>query len=206
MSTKTGRTARRGRVQQVAPPAEARARSTLAHVDYEDCFVTDVPRVRDRTAEEWARAALEEAPAALRRSLRSAWRTLGMRVGPERGDGFVLGWSVRRSEPDVVLLGGTSRLGMQAEPLLERAQPGLDRPDTGVGTRVPTLRDRLPADLRDTPRPEFAAVPLTSLYLLEDEFAAEVANQTMHGVLHLGRVADGAGRYRVQMAVLVKPN
>ena len=83
---------------------------------------------------------------------------------------------------------------------------GLDRPDTGVGTRVPTLRDRLPADLRDTPRPEFAAVPLTSLYLLEDEFAAEVANRTMHGVLHLGRVADGAGRYRVQVAVLVKPN
>ena len=125
MSTKTGRTARRGRVRQVALPAEARARSTLAHVDYEDCFVTDVPRVHDRTAEEWARAALEEAPAALRRSLRSAWRTLGMRVGPERGDGFVLGWSVRRSEPDVVLLGGTSRLGMQAELLLEREQHGL---------------------------------------------------------------------------------
>ncbi len=28
----------------------------------------------------------------------------------------------------------------------------------------------------------------------------------MHGVLHLGRVPDGAGTYRAQMAVLVKPN
>ena len=28
----------------------------------------------------------------------------------------------------------------------------------------------------------------------------------MHGVLHLGWVTDGAGAYRGQMAVLVKPN
>lgn len=83
---------------------------------------------------------------------------------------------------------------------------GLDRPDTGVGSRVPTLRDRLPADLRDTMAPEFEALPFTSLYLLEDEFAAETANQTMHGVMHIGLVPDGAGGYRGQMAVLVKPN
>jgi hypothetical protein len=69
-----------------------------------------------------------------------------------------------------------------------------------------TLRDRLPADLRDSPRPEFAALPFSSLYLLEDEFAAEIANRTMHGVMHLGWVPDGAGGYRGQMAVLVKPN
>jgi hypothetical protein len=64
----------------------------------------------------------------------------------------------------------------------------------------------LPADLRETPRPPFDALPFTSLYLLDDEFAAETANQTMHGVMHLGRVPDGTGRYRGQMAVLVKPN
>src|SRR5688500_7575863 len=28
---------------------------------------------------------------------------------------------------------------------------GWDRPDEGLGARVPTLRDRLPADLRDAP-------------------------------------------------------
>src|SRR2546430_7198546 len=70
---------------------------------------------------------------------------------------------------------------------------GWDGPDTGVGSRVPTLRDRLPIDLHDTMVPEFESLPFNSLYLLEDEFAAETANQTMHGVMHLGLVPDGAG-------------
>jgi hypothetical protein len=84
---------------------------------------------------------------------------------------------------------------------------GWDDPDAGLDSRVPTLRDRLPADLRDAPSgPEFAALPFKSLYLLDDEFAAEIANRTMHGVMHIGRVPDGAGGYRAQMAVLVKPN
>jgi hypothetical protein len=72
---------------------------------------------------------------------------------------------------------------------------------------APTLRDRLPEDLRHSARgPDFEATPFTPLYLLEDEFAAEVANATVHGVLHLGWVPDGAGGYRGQMAVLVKRN
>jgi hypothetical protein len=84
---------------------------------------------------------------------------------------------------------------------------GWDSPDTGLGARVPTLRDRLPADLRDAPSgPDFEELPFTSLYLLENEFAAEIANETMHGVMHIGRVPDGRGGYRGQMAVLVKPN
>ncbi|MGN6871730.1 MAG: DUF2867 domain-containing protein [Solirubrobacteraceae bacterium] len=91
---------------------------------------------------------------------------------------------------------------------------GWDESKTGVGSRVPTLRERLPADLREAPSgPVFDSLPFTSLYLLENEFAAEIANQTMHGVMHLGwvavqdgGVADDGGGYRGQMAVLVKPN
>jgi hypothetical protein len=83
---------------------------------------------------------------------------------------------------------------------------GWDSPAGGVGSRVPTLLDRLPADLREHPGPAFTALPFTSLYLLENEFAAETANQTMHGVLHMGLVEDASGGYRGQMAVLVKPN
>ena len=84
---------------------------------------------------------------------------------------------------------------------------GWDDPDAGVGSRVPTLRDRLPADLRDAPSgPDFDALPFTSLYMLEDEFAAEVANRTVHGVMHMSWVPDATGGYRGQMAVLVKPN
>jgi hypothetical protein len=84
---------------------------------------------------------------------------------------------------------------------------GWDGPDAGLGSRVPTLRDRLPADLRDVPSgPDFDALPFTSLYLLKHEWAAEIANRTMHGVMHIGWVPDGTGGYRGQMAVLVKPN
>jgi Protein of unknown function (DUF2867) len=84
---------------------------------------------------------------------------------------------------------------------------GWDDSDAGVGARAPTLRDRLPTDLRDGPTgPDFDALPFSSLYLLEDEWAAEVANETMHGVMHIGLVPDGDGAYRGQMAVLVRPN
>jgi len=84
---------------------------------------------------------------------------------------------------------------------------GWDDPDTGLGSRVPTLRDRLPSDLRDSASgPDFGALPFTPLYLIDDEFAAEIANRTMHGVMHLAWVPDGTGGYRGQMAVYVKPN
>ncbi len=84
---------------------------------------------------------------------------------------------------------------------------GWDGPEDGLGSRVPTLRDRLPADLRDAPSgPDFDSLPFTPLYLLEDAWAAEIANRTMHGVMHLSWVPDETGGYRGQMAVLVKPN
>lgn len=78
----------------------------------------------------------------------------------------------------------------------------LDRPDAGLGARVPSLRDRLPDDLRDGPRGDVpVGSPFRPLYLTEDEWALEIANRTVHGVLHLGWVGDHG-----QMAVLVKPN
>jgi Protein of unknown function (DUF2867) len=84
---------------------------------------------------------------------------------------------------------------------------GWDRPDGGLGARVPTLRDRLPADLSQGPAgPDFGAAHFSALYETHDEFAAEAANRTMHGVLHLGWVPDDDGGYRGQLAVLTKPN
>lgn len=84
---------------------------------------------------------------------------------------------------------------------------GIDRPEAGLGARVDTLRDRLPADLARTATDFVADTdPFMPLYVTDDEFAMEIANQTVHGVLHVGWVADGAGGYRGQMAVLVKPN
>ncbi len=84
---------------------------------------------------------------------------------------------------------------------------GWDRPDAGLGSRVPTLRDRLPPDLRETAsRPEFDALPFSPLYVTDDEMAAEIANRTVHGVMHICWVPEGTRAYRGQMAVYVKPN
>ena len=85
---------------------------------------------------------------------------------------------------------------------------GWDEPPSVAGSATATLRDRLPADLRDGPTgPELTrSLPFTSLYLTDDEWAAEIANRTMHGVMHLGWVPDETGGYRGQMAVLVKRN
>ena len=84
---------------------------------------------------------------------------------------------------------------------------GWDKPDAGHGSERPTLRDRLPTDLRNGPSgPDFDALPFTSLYQLEDEWAAEIVNRTVHGIMHIGWVPNATGGYHGQMAVLVKPN
>jgi hypothetical protein len=83
----------------------------------------------------------------------------------------------------------------------------LDRRQAGLGARVPSLRERLPADLRDGPRGPIAeGSPFRPLYLTDDEWALEIANQTVHGVLHLGWVQGDDGTHQGQMAVLVKRN
>ncbi|MGX6601069.1 DUF2867 domain-containing protein [Micromonosporaceae bacterium Da 78-11] len=83
---------------------------------------------------------------------------------------------------------------------------GWDRPDAGIGTRVRSLRSQLPADLREATGPDLQAVPFTCVYQTHDEWAAEMANRTVHTVMHLGWVPAADGGYHAQMAVLVKPN
>jgi hypothetical protein len=82
---------------------------------------------------------------------------------------------------------------------------GWDDATAGLGDRVESLRDRLPPDL-PAGGPEFTRLPFTSVYRTDDEWAAEMANRTVHAVMHLSWVPDGTGGYRGQMAVLVKPN
>jgi hypothetical protein len=74
------------------------------------------------------------------------------------------------------------------------------------GTGETSLLDRLPDDLRNTAADEdFGSLPFTPLYRTDVEAAAEVSNQTVHGVAHLAWVEQGGGRYQGQMAVYVKP-
>ncbi|WP_436838238.1 DUF2867 domain-containing protein [Nocardia amamiensis] len=84
---------------------------------------------------------------------------------------------------------------------------GWDKPSAGVGTRVVSLRDRLPADMRDAPRGvDNENMALKAVYELDMESARELANKTVHTVMHLGWVRGADGDYELRMAVLVKPN
>ncbi|WP_205698532.1 DUF2867 domain-containing protein [Conexibacter sp. SYSU D00693] len=103
---------------------------------------------------------------------------------------------------------GSSRLSRLLFAIRLRAGEllGWDGEDGGLGQRVPSLRDRLPEVLRHDPAHLPDVSPFSPVYLLDDELAVELANRTVHGVLHVGWVPDGEGGWRGQMAVLVKRN
>jgi hypothetical protein len=73
-------------------------------------------------------------------------------------------------------------------------------------TNETSLTGRLPDDLRNTAAGlHFQSVPFSPLYRTDTEFAAEVSNQTVHGVMHLAWATQCDGRYQAHMAVYVKP-
>jgi len=111
-----------GPVRQVTLPLAARALSTLSRVDHEDAFLVGTGPAPDRTGEQWARAILEDAPMSTRNALSKGWSALGLRLSSTQSDRFVLGWEVRRSTPDVALLGASGRLGLSGELLFECQQ------------------------------------------------------------------------------------
>jgi Protein of unknown function (DUF2867) len=80
------------------------------------------------------------------------------------------------------------------------------------GSAETALRARLPAHLRDSAREpamrgrmERAAGGFVPLYRTDDEWAAEISNDTVHAVMHVAWVRRAEDRYRAQMAVYVKP-
>jgi hypothetical protein len=70
-----------------------------------------------------------------------------------------------------------------------------------------TLSARVPEHLRDAPSNplEVSSTRFVPLYRTDNEWAAEIANRTVHGVLHLAWVEEGGGRYHGELAVYVKP-
>ena len=78
------------------------------------------------------------------------------------------------------------------------------------GATESTLRARLPEQLRasvdrlDGPMERIAG-GFVPLYRTEDEWAAEIANDTVHGVLHLVWLRQDDGLYQARMGVYVKP-
>jgi hypothetical protein len=110
-------------VTQISLPADARALSTLPRIDYEDAFI--VEGAGERTPREWARAAIDDAPARVRARLYTGWLSLGLRLGPPWSSHRVLGWRVARSESDWLLLSARSWLGLRGELLFRSEADGL---------------------------------------------------------------------------------
>lgn len=108
-------------------------------------------------------------------------------------------WGVRD------LLGSWFGLGRISAPI-DGARPDGASKLPIPGTNESSLTGRLPDDLRNTAVDlDFGSLPFVPLYRTDDEFAAELSNQTVHGVMHLAWVDQGKGRYQGQMAVYVKP-
>ena len=112
-------------VEEIPLPPEARSVSTLSRLDYTDSFEAKTSTAQELTAEEWARRVLEGAPPWFRIGAPGTWFALGLKHGLPWSRGNVLGWPVRRNEPDLILLGADSRTGAAAELFLKRGPDSL---------------------------------------------------------------------------------
>jgi len=74
------------------------------------------------------------------------------------------------------------------------------------GCTETTLTARLPEGLRGTAtHPDMSSTSFTPLYRTDNEWAAELSNDTVHAVMHLAWIDEGEDRYRGQMGVYVRP-
>jgi len=90
-----------------------------------------------RSAEHWSRALFEEAPRPIPWFLSAGWRiVLGLRLGPRRSPGHVLGWRITSNESDEIRLESRSPL-MTAQLVLRTS------PTTTVLTTNVYFRSRL---------------------------------------------------------------
>src|SRR5437870_7051907 len=75
-------------------PEAIRSHDTLTNPDYVDLFTVTTSEATSKSPEEWARAALEDAPSA-RRFAFIPWRILlQLRLGPRHSPDYVHGWKI----------------------------------------------------------------------------------------------------------------
>ena len=85
-------------------PERVHALCTFDAPDYIDSFTVHTSDARERSAEGWARAVLEEAELS-RRSARRLWRLIGLRLGPKpHSAAHVQGWSIADTGADWIRL------------------------------------------------------------------------------------------------------
>jgi hypothetical protein len=110
------------RVSEIDVPAAVHALQLLDHVDYEDAYAVDTNS--DRTAQEWMRRFIQDAP----RWFQLPWVglgtvLLGARFGPLRAPGYVLGWQILTDSSGMFAVGLDSKAGLSAR-LIALTSPG----------------------------------------------------------------------------------
>jgi Protein of unknown function (DUF2867) len=104
----------------------------LADPDYADAFEVRGSRPDGRTAEQFARAAIEGAPWLVRWTIRVAHRhVLRFRLGPDPSDDHVLGWRVVTREPDLIRLEAPAPL-LRGTLVIQRVDPTCTRLTTSL--------------------------------------------------------------------------
>jgi len=111
--------------REVQVPQEARALSMLASVDYCDAFRADIDSGHVLTAEQLARTMLEDPPMLVRAVFKTAWRIMGLRLDSSQPGRSLVGWELRRNEPDTALMAARSPLGFDAEILTMREEKAI---------------------------------------------------------------------------------
>jgi hypothetical protein len=111
--------------RQVAVPAAARALCTLSQIDYEDAFLVEAGAAQQPTASDWVKAVFDDAPIAVKVKLLLGWSAIGLIPAVNRSTESVLGWEIRTSTPDFVLLGRSSLIGMPGQLLFKREPDAL---------------------------------------------------------------------------------
>jgi hypothetical protein len=110
----------RDMVRQIAVPPTARVLSTLSQIDYADAFLVEAGAAQQWSAEQCARAFIDAAPLAVRVNLLLGWLAIGLRPAIGGSRQSILGWEIRASAPEFVVLGRDSLIGMPAELLFKR--------------------------------------------------------------------------------------
>ena len=110
----------------------------IADPDYADAFEVRGSRPDARTAEQFARDAIEGAPWLVRWTIRIAHRyVLRFRLGPDSSDDHVLGWRVVTREPDLIRLEAQAPL-LRGALVLQRVDPTCTRLTTSLFHVRPT--------------------------------------------------------------------
>jgi hypothetical protein len=99
-------------VHRVEVTDEVRAIDTLAGPDYAAAWDVAVAGADALSAEQWARATFEGAPRVLRDLIVAGWiGGLGLKLAPRSSGDHVLGWSITRNTPELIILEAKFRFG-----------------------------------------------------------------------------------------------